>query len=70
MTEGSEEYKRQDVDAYCPRIDKKILILSGRCFYPGRSLNCQGCVFDIDFVFVKLTLLLAEILQEKVIEND
>jgi hypothetical protein len=63
---SEEEERRQDLDAYCPRMDKSVLILGDTCFFPDKkAVLCRGCVFDGDFITVKVILLLAEILQER-----
>lgn len=61
MTEETEP--REDIEAYCPRIDRQVLILSGCCFHRERAWACLGCVFDRNFVTVKLTILLKELLE-------
>lgn len=63
MTEEIEP--RQDVLAYCPRVDKQILVLSGCCFYRERDWACFDCVFNQRFIEVKLTILLKEMLESK-----
>jgi hypothetical protein len=60
QSEGVSE-AREDRLAYCPRVDAEILILSGRCFFPGRNKSlCSSCIYDVDFVAVQLLLLLAD----------
>lgn len=63
---SEEEVRRQDLDAYCPRVDQSVLILGDTCFFSDKKRAvCQGCVFDGDFVLVKLILLASEMLQER-----
>jgi hypothetical protein len=60
-----DEQPREDLDAYCPRIDKEILLLDGRCFSPDRGPICCACAFDTDQILVKLILIMSEILTER-----
>lgn|GEM_PF-6617767 len=64
MTEEIEQ-PRADLEAYCPRIQEQVLILSSCCFYRERAWTCFGCVFNRHFVTVKLTILLKELLESK-----
>jgi hypothetical protein len=58
--------RREDLDAYCPRVDKSVLILGDTCFFSDKkAVVCRGCVFDGDFITVKLILLAIEMLQER-----
>lgn len=62
---GEEELRRQDLDCYCPRVNQQVLILGDTCFFSDKKREvCQGCVFDGDFVRVKIILLLAEMLED------
>jgi hypothetical protein len=63
---SNEEERRQDLDAYCPRVDQSVLILGDTCFFSDKkAVVCRGCVFDGDFILVKLILLAVEMLQER-----
>jgi hypothetical protein len=63
IEKDQDEEPRKDILCYCPRVDKEILLLDSRCFSPNRGPVCSGCVFDVDRIYVKLMLLLCEILQ-------
>jgi len=56
---------RKDILCYCPRVDSEILLLDGRCFCLSRGPACSGCVFDVDRIYVKLILIMCEILEER-----
>lgn len=58
-------FKRQDSDAYCPRVNQQVLILNSRCFYSGINETCRDCVYDVDHIKVRLMLLLCTILEER-----
>jgi hypothetical protein len=65
-SEEEEEPTRQDSDCYCPRVDHSVLILGDTCFFPDKkAVVCRGCVFDGDFIRVKLILVVSEMLQER-----
>lgn len=65
-SEEEEEPRRQDSDCYCPRVDHSVLILGDTCFFSDKkAVVCRGCVFDGDFILVKVILLAAEMLQER-----
>lgn len=57
-----ERDQRPDIDCYCPRLDKQILILSDVCFSGGKRRLCSGCVYDRDHINAKLLLVLSDIL--------
>jgi hypothetical protein len=59
------ERSRSDIDAYCPRVDKAVLIVDGRCFCTARNGACEGCVFDVDHVHIQLIQTMSAILHEK-----
>jgi len=62
----NEEIGRQDCfEGYCPRKNDTVVIVSSRCFYPKRDEQCSGCVFDVDFVYVRLILIMSEILEAR-----
>jgi hypothetical protein len=64
--EEEEEVRRQDLDAYCPRVDRQVFILQDTCFFPDKkAIVCRGCVFDGDFILAKLILLASEMLQDR-----
>ena len=61
-----EEVGRQDcLDCYCPRKNEKVVLISSRCFYHGRDRDCHGCIFDVDLIYVKLILIMSEILEAR-----
>jgi hypothetical protein len=63
-----ERDQRPDIDCYCPRLDKQILILSDVCFsFSGRGKHrlCAGCVYDREHINAKLLLVLSDILNKK-----
>jgi len=70
----NQEYLEENVDlegrqdaktGYCPRKDQEVLLVSSRCFCPERNHDCAGCVFDVDFVYVRLILIMSEILKTR-----
>jgi len=64
-SQDEETEAREDIEGYCPRIDGEVLVLSGCCFHRERPWSCWGCVFDRNFVHVKLTILLKELLESR-----
>lgn len=60
-----DEEPRKDIVCYCPRVDAEILLLDGRCFSTSRGPVCSGCVFDVDRIYVKLILVMSEILEAR-----
>lgn len=61
-----EQETRQDSDCYCPRVNREVLILGDTCFFSDKkAVVCRGCVFDGDFIKVKLILLTSEMLEER-----
>lgn len=63
------EEPREDIQAYCPRVQEEVLVLSGCCFYRERAWACFGCVFNRDFVSVKLCILLKEMIESRTREE-
>jgi len=68
--ERDEQMDAQDCfDRCCPRKDACVVIFCSRCFYLGRDRNCAGCIFDVDQIYVKLILVMSEILEESCFEK-
>jgi hypothetical protein len=64
--QDDEDEGRQDCQTlYCPRRGVGILLVSSRCFYDKRGPDCQGCIFDQDLIYVKLILIMCQILEER-----
>jgi hypothetical protein len=64
------EEAREDRVAYCPRVDAEVFILSGRCFFLGRNkILCNSCIYDLDFVKVKLIRVLCDLIKNKAEEQ-
>jgi hypothetical protein len=56
---------RLDLECFCPRINTQILIIGHDCYYRERGWECWGCVFNHNFPLVKLTILLAELIERR-----
>jgi len=39
---------RGDIDCFCPRVNREILILSNVCLSGSPRKLCNGCVYDIE----------------------
>jgi len=57
--------QRPDIDCFCPRLNKQILILSNVCFSGGKRRLCAGCVYDREHINAKLLMVLSDILNKK-----
>jgi hypothetical protein len=53
--------RRLDIELFCPRVARMVLIIEGVCFFAGRGKVCQGCICDVNFVLVKLMLVLSDL---------
>jgi hypothetical protein len=63
MVLDEDQEARSDSENYCPRVDKKVLVVDGCCFHDEKSHSCQGCVLDKNFVFTRIVLLLCDMLE-------
>jgi hypothetical protein len=69
MAEEEQLEPREDRECFCPRVQEEVLVLSNCCFFRERAWSCFGCVFNRDFVRVKLTILLKELLERRDRQN-